>query len=155
MRTTFLCVTWRASSSSRLKRRSSSCRRRRIADDVRPDHLDGDRDFELLVPRLIDRAHAADAEQPDDVVARSEVLSDLSGPPPGIAVCLVCAVAAALASVFVAKRVSASAAGVSGAATTGLAAASSTSPPHAGHGPSAATSLPQLEQTIGRFEKNR
>ena len=77
MRTTFLCVTWRASSSSRLKRRSSSGRHHRIGDGFGPDHLDRDRDLELLVPGLVDRAHAAGAEQPDDVVARAEVLADV------------------------------------------------------------------------------
>ena len=63
MRTTFLWVTWRASSSSRLKRRSSRCAVAGSAVDVGPNHLDRDRDLELVVPRLIDRAHAADAEQ--------------------------------------------------------------------------------------------
>ena len=43
MRTTFLCVTWRASSSSRLKRRSISAAAR-IGHDLGPNHLDGDRD---------------------------------------------------------------------------------------------------------------
>ena len=76
MRTTFLCVTWRASSSSRLKRRSSSSRGLRVRRRLGPDHLERDRDFELLIPRLIDGAHAADAEQADDVVARAEVLTD-------------------------------------------------------------------------------
>ena len=50
--------------------------------DVRPDHLDGHRDLELLVPGLIHRAHPADAEQSDDVVAGPEVLADDQRPRP-------------------------------------------------------------------------
>ena len=76
MRTTFLWVTWRASRSSRLKRRSSSVRRVRIARRLGPNDLHRDRDLELLVPRLIDGAHAADAEQLDDVISRAETLTD-------------------------------------------------------------------------------
>ena len=75
MRTTFLCVTWRASSSSRLNRRSMSRGRRRVRADLRPDDLQRDGDAELVIPRLVDRAHAADAEQPDDVVAGTERLA--------------------------------------------------------------------------------
>ena len=76
MRTTFLCVTCRASSSSRLKRRSMSCAAVGSRDDLRPDHLDGDRDPELRVPGLIDSAHAADAELTQDVIPRPELLPD-------------------------------------------------------------------------------
>ena len=76
MRTTFLCVTWRASSSSRLKRRSSGLRGLGVVGIRRPDHLHRDRDLEHLVPGLIDRAHAADAEQPDDVVPGAEIVAD-------------------------------------------------------------------------------
>ena len=76
MRTTFLCVTCRASSSSRLKRLSSSAAASGSADRVDADDLDRDRDFEHLVPGLVDRAHPADAEHPDDVVAGAEVLPD-------------------------------------------------------------------------------
>ena len=72
MRTTFLCVTCRASSSSCLKRRSSSLRGGGIGGDFRPDDLERDGDAELGVPRLVDGAHAADAEQAHDVVARTE-----------------------------------------------------------------------------------
>ena len=43
---------------------------------IGPDDLDRDRDLEHLVPGLIDGAHAADAEQPDDVVAGAEILAD-------------------------------------------------------------------------------
>ena len=80
MRTTFLCVTCRASSSSRLKRRSISAAAVGIGHDLRPDHLERDGDAELRVPRLIHRAHAADAEQPDDVVAGAELLTGFQGP---------------------------------------------------------------------------
>ena len=66
-------MTWRASSSSRLKRRSISCFGHRIAHHLRPDDLQRDDDFEFLVPRLIDGAHAADAEQLDDGVAAEGV----------------------------------------------------------------------------------
>ena len=50
--------------------------RRRIRHHLGPNHLDRDRDAELRVPRLIDRAHAADAEQPDDVIARAKRLTN-------------------------------------------------------------------------------
>ena len=46
----------------------------RIGGRLRPHDLDRHRDFERPVPGLIDRAHAAGAEQPDDVVARPEVV---------------------------------------------------------------------------------
>ena len=72
MRTTFLCVTWRASSSSRLNRRSISAPRR-VGHDLRADDLDRDGHAELGVPRLVDRAHAADAEHADDVIAGAEL----------------------------------------------------------------------------------
>ena len=72
MRTTFLCVTWRASSSSRLKRRSTSAAVAGVGHDFRADHLDRDGDAELGVPRLVDRAHAAHAEHADDVIAGPE-----------------------------------------------------------------------------------
>ena len=42
----------------------------------RPDDLHGDRDLEHLVPGLIDRAHPAGAEQPDDVIAGAEIVAD-------------------------------------------------------------------------------
>ena len=77
MRTTFLWVTWRASSSSRLNRCSISCAAAGSAVGLRADDLDRDGDFQLLVPRLVDRAHAADAEQADDVVAAAEFLAHL------------------------------------------------------------------------------
>ncbi len=76
IRTTCLSVTWRASSSSRLNRRSRSCGHQRVGRDVRPDHLDRDRNLELLIPGLIDRSHATGAQQSDDVVARTEVLAN-------------------------------------------------------------------------------
>ena len=41
----------------------------RILGDLRADHLDRNGLTELVVPRLIDRAHAAHAEQADDVIA--------------------------------------------------------------------------------------
>ena len=75
MRTTLVCVTCRASSSSRLKRRSMSGRRRRIRGRLGPDHLERDGDAELLIPGLVDGAHAAHAEQLDDVIARAERLA--------------------------------------------------------------------------------
>ncbi len=42
----------------------------------RPNHFHGHGDFERLVPGLIDRAHPADAEELDDVIARPEVRAD-------------------------------------------------------------------------------
>ena len=49
---------------------------RRIGHHLRADDLDGDRDSELRVPCLIHRTHTADAQQPDDVIARTECLAD-------------------------------------------------------------------------------
>ena len=72
MRTTLLWVTSRASSSSRLKRRSTSRAVYGIARDLRPDHLERDRHPQLRVPRLIDDAHPAGAQHTDDVVAGAE-----------------------------------------------------------------------------------
>ena len=51
-------------------------RQRRAAPAVRANHLQRDRDAELRIPGLIDGAHAADAEDPDDVIARAERLAD-------------------------------------------------------------------------------
>ena len=42
----------------------------------RPDDLHGDCDLEHLVPGLIDRAHPAGAEQPDDVIPGAEIVAD-------------------------------------------------------------------------------
>ena len=50
-----------------------------VLGEVRPDHLDGHRDLELPVPRLIHRSHPPNAEQSDDVVPVPEVLTDLEG----------------------------------------------------------------------------
>ncbi len=75
MRTTCLWVTWRASSSSRLNCRSMRRRGVGVAGDVAANHLQRDRDAQLRVPRVVDGAHAADAEQPDDVVAAAERLA--------------------------------------------------------------------------------
>ena len=70
-----VCVTWRASSSSRLKRRSMSSAAAGSRRRFRTDHFQRDGDAELLIPRLIDGAHAAHAEQLDDVIARAERLA--------------------------------------------------------------------------------
>ena len=79
MRTTFLCVTCRASSSSCLKRFSTS-ELRAAACRVGANHLHRDRDAQLGVPGLVDRAHPADAEELDDVIARPETLARPKGP---------------------------------------------------------------------------
>ena len=42
-----------------------------------PNHLDRHRDAELVIERLIDGAHAADAEQLEDRVARADLLARL------------------------------------------------------------------------------
>ncbi len=55
-------------------------RRRRVRGHLWPNHLERDDDAELGVPRLIHSAHAADAEQADDVIARAEWLSGRKGP---------------------------------------------------------------------------
>ena len=39
------------------------------------NHLDGHRDAELVIERLVDGAHAAGAEQPDDRVARADLVA--------------------------------------------------------------------------------
>ncbi len=49
----------------------------RVRHGLRADDLDRNRDFQLLVPRLVDRSHAASAEQADDVVAAAELLADM------------------------------------------------------------------------------
>jgi hypothetical protein len=41
----------------------------RIGGDLRPDHFEGYGDTELLVPGLVDRAHASHPEKTDQVVA--------------------------------------------------------------------------------------
>ena len=56
-------------------------RRGRVPGHFRPDHLEGDRDFQFLVIGLIDSAHAADAELTQDVIARAELLPGLERPP--------------------------------------------------------------------------
>ena len=76
MRTTFLWVTWRASSSSCLKRRSIVARFVGIAAHLRADHFQGDQHVQVGVPGLVDRSHAAHAKQLDDAVARTEPLAD-------------------------------------------------------------------------------
>ena len=48
----------------------------RILGDFRPNDLDRYRHAQFGVPGLIDRAHAANAKDPDDVVSRSERLTD-------------------------------------------------------------------------------
>ena len=55
-------------------------RQRDAAPPVRANHLQRDRDAQLRVPGLVDRAHAADAEDPDDVIARAERLPDPERP---------------------------------------------------------------------------
>ncbi len=50
---------------------------RPVLRHLRPDHLEGDRDVQLAVPRLVDRPHAAEAEQLVDPVAVAERLPDL------------------------------------------------------------------------------
>ena len=72
MRTTFLWVTCRASSSSCLKRRSSIAAAPGLGRHFGPDDFQRDDNAELGVPRLVDRAHAADAQKTNDVVARTE-----------------------------------------------------------------------------------
>ena len=80
MRTTFLWVTCRASSSSFLNRFSSSGETLPVTG---ANDLQRDRDAELRVPRLVDRAHPAHAEHAQDLVARAERLPDASGPSRG------------------------------------------------------------------------
>ncbi len=76
MRTTFLWVTWRASSSSCLKRRSIVLRFVGIAAHLRAYHFQRDQHVQVGVPGLIHRSHAAHAKQLDDAVAGTEPLAD-------------------------------------------------------------------------------
>ena len=48
------------------------------------DDLQRDGDVQFGIPRLIDRAHAANAELPEDCVSRSELLSDRERSKPGL-----------------------------------------------------------------------
>ena len=80
MRTTFLCVTCRASSSSRLNLALDFRGSRRVRHHVGTNHFDRDGDAQLRIPRLIDGAHAADAEHSNDVIARPERLPRLERP---------------------------------------------------------------------------
>ena len=57
--------------------------RLRLRDGFRSDHLERDRDAQLLVPRLVHRAHPARAEQLDDLIARAERLSGYEWPGAG------------------------------------------------------------------------
>ena len=50
--------------------------RRRIRHHLRTDHFDRDGNAQLRVPGLVHRAHAADAEQTNDVIAGAERLAD-------------------------------------------------------------------------------
>ena len=51
----------------------------RISGHFRPDHFQRHHHAELAVPGLVDRAHAADAKQLHDDVARTELLADAEG----------------------------------------------------------------------------
>ena len=77
MRTTYLCVTWRASTSSRLKRCLEILRGGRVRLRAGADHLDRHGDAELVIEGLVDGAHAAGAEQLQDRVARADLLAGL------------------------------------------------------------------------------
>jgi len=48
-----------------------------VRHGLRTDDLDRNRYVQLLIPRLVDRSHAARPEQADDAVAGAEVLADL------------------------------------------------------------------------------
>ena len=75
-RTMFLCVTLRASSSSCLNRRSSM---RAVSGSAATSGrivFRATTTLEHLVPGLVDRAHAAGAEQFDDLVAEAQLLPD-------------------------------------------------------------------------------
>ncbi len=54
-------------------------RRARVGGHFGADHLERHRHAQLFVPRLVDGAHAAGAEQLDDVIAVAEVLADEIG----------------------------------------------------------------------------
>ena len=61
---TFLCVTWVASSSSCLKRSMMAW----VAGQIRPDNFQRHHAIQFEVARLIDRAHAAFAEDLQDFI---------------------------------------------------------------------------------------
>ena len=78
--TTFLCVTWRARRSSRLKRRSSCLvRAGSVVASVRTT-LSATGMSTWRVPRLVDRAHAAETEELIDPVAIAEGFPDRQRP---------------------------------------------------------------------------
>ena len=60
-----------------LEARLELLRRRRVRLRAGANHLDRDGDAELVIERLIDGAHAADAEQLQDRVARTDLLAGL------------------------------------------------------------------------------
>ena len=49
----------------------------RVLRHLGADHLEGHRDIELVVPRLVDRAHAAETEQLVDPIAGAEGLPEI------------------------------------------------------------------------------
>jgi hypothetical protein len=51
-------------------------RRLRVGPSFGADHLQRDHDPEHGIPGLVDGAHAAETEQPDDVIAIAEVLAE-------------------------------------------------------------------------------
>ena len=79
MRTTFLWVTFRASSSSRLKRRSRSRAAAGILERLGANHLDRDDDGELFVPGLEHRAHPTLTQRANEVVPPAESHAGLEG----------------------------------------------------------------------------
>ena len=72
----FLCVTLPGEQQLLLEPALEHPRRGRVGRHFGPHRLERHRDAEFGVPGLVHRAHAAGAEQLDDVVALAEVLAD-------------------------------------------------------------------------------
>ncbi len=73
MRTTFLCVTWRAKQQLALEAAHLVAARVLVAAVAGQNRLDGDRHAEVVVVGLVDGAHAAAPEHLEDGVAGAEL----------------------------------------------------------------------------------
>ena len=79
MRTTFLCVTCAGEQQLLLESPLDLQGGGPVRHRLGPNDLEGHGDAELLVPGLVDRAHATEPEHADDVIPGTERLSRLEG----------------------------------------------------------------------------